>query len=56
MFKALFQQATLLQLPLFGLLFFVAVFGIVIARVWLRGRNGGYGEAARMPLRDEGGA
>ena len=55
MWKALFQEATLLQLPLFGLLFFVAIFAIVIARVWIRGRNDGYGDAANMPLRDEGG-
>jgi cytochrome c oxidase cbb3-type subunit 4 len=56
MWKALFQEATLLQLPLFGLLFFVAVFGIVLARVWRRGRHGGYDQAARMPLCDDGGA
>ena len=55
MFKALFQEATLLQLPLLGLLFFVGVFAVVIARVWVRGRHGGYADAARMPLADEGG-
>lgn len=54
MFKALFQEATLLQLPLVALLFFVAVFGVVIAWVWVRGGNGGYARAARMPLADEG--
>ena len=54
MFKDLFSYATtdVLSLPLLSMLFFLAVFVVVIVRVCARSRRSHYDRMARLPLTD----
>ncbi|MEM7199003.1 MAG: hypothetical protein AAF628_01990 [Planctomycetota bacterium] len=53
MFKEMFQGNYLLDLPVVGMLFFVAVFAVVLGRALCRGA-GAYAEVERLPLDDAG--
>ena len=52
MLKELLQSSTVLDLPVVTMLFFIAVFAVVILRVLSRKRRPHYDRMARLPLDD----
>ena len=52
MFGQLFAGSRLVQLPLFALVLFVAVFAVVIVRTTVLARRGGFARLERLPLDD----
>lgn len=53
MWRALFESAEWLHLPIIVMIGFVLMFVGVIVRVVRHGRRGGYDEVSRLPLEDD---
>jgi len=52
MFQYLFGNNGLLDLPILGMLFFIAVFVVVLVRVLSRSRKAHYDRMAQLPLEE----
>lgn len=53
MFRELFTESDILSLPVVSMLFFMAVFVVVLLRTFSRRRKPHYDRMARLPLDDQ---
>lgn len=53
MYKPFFASSNMTELAIFGLVFFIGIFALVLVRTWVFQKKTSYDAVAAMPLAEE---